>query len=85
MPSQVLISRYLKILLDIDVLFCYNIHMEKIKSKAWTNRKVDLLKRYYGVINIQKLSKMLEHTDSAIRSKVYSLRKRGWTFDTTRR
>ena len=59
--------------------------MKKYKSKAWTNRKVDLLKRYYGVISIQELSSMIGHTESAIRSKVYSLRKRGWTFDTTRR
>ena len=59
--------------------------MKKYKSKAWTNRKVDLLKRYYGVISIQELSKMIEHTESAIRSKVHSLRKRGRTFDTTRR
>ena len=59
--------------------------MENYKTKAWTDRKVNLLKRYYGVISIQELSRKTGHTISAIRSKVHSLRKRGWTFNSTRR
>ena len=46
----------------------------------WTDRQVDLLKRFYGEITIDELYIMLEKSKSAIYSKVHYLRKRGWTF-----
>ena len=46
----------------------------------WTDKQVDLLKRFYGELSVDELCIMLEKTHSAIYSKVHYLRKRGWTF-----
>tara|TARA_Y100000361_G_C11132024_1_gene329539 strand:+ start:1049 stop:1198 length:150 start_codon:yes stop_codon:yes gene_type:complete len=46
----------------------------------WTDKEVDLLKRFYGELPIDDLAFMLHKTKSAIYSKVHYLRKRGWTF-----
>ena len=57
--------------------------MEKINK--WTDKQVKLLKRFYGEIEISEMAIMLEKSPQAIRSKVHYLRRRGWTFDSTRR
>ena len=57
--------------------------MEKINK--WTDKQVKLLKRFYGEIEISEMAIMLEKSPQAIRNKVHYLRKRGWTFDSTRR
>lgn len=54
--------------------------MKNQKRTAWTDREVDLLKKYYGNISIGEMCIILEKTKSAIYSKVHYLRKRGWTF-----
>ena len=46
----------------------------------WTDRQVDLLKRYYGELSVDDMCIMLEKSKSAIYSKVHYLRKRGWAF-----
>ena len=46
----------------------------------WTDRQVDLLKRYYGELSVDDMCIMLEKSKSAIYSEVHYLRKRGWTF-----
>ena len=65
-----------KINLDSSVIFWYNIHM---KNK-WTDKQVELLKRFYGELTLDELCVILEKTKPAIYSKVHYLRKRGWTF-----
>ena len=72
----------LKIVLDNDIIFCYNNYMKKSNNK-WTVRQHGLLKRFYGEVTIEELSTMLEKSKSAIYSKVHYLRKRGWSFKWT--
>ena len=50
-----------------------------MKNK-WTDREVDLLKKYYGDISIGEMCVILEKSKSAIYSKVHYLRKSGWSF-----
>lgn len=50
-----------------------------MKNK-WTDKQVELLKRFYGEITLDELCVMLEKSKPAIYSKVHYLRKRGWTF-----
>ena len=52
----------------------------KKSNNRWTDRQVDLLKRFYGDLSVEELTIMLEKSQSAIYSKVHYLRKRGWTF-----
>ena len=52
----------------------------KNSNNRWTDRQVDLLKRFYGEIAVEELCVMLEKSKSAIYSKVHYLRKRGWSF-----
>jgi hypothetical protein len=59
--------------------------MEKSLKNRWTDQQIAQLQRFYGELTIEELSTMVKHTPSAIRSKVYYLRKRGYSFDTTRR
>ena len=46
----------------------------------WTAEQKDFLKRHYGSMPIEELAKKLDKSETAIYSKVYCLRKRGWTF-----
>jgi predicted transcriptional regulator len=50
------------------------------KSNKWTVRQHGLLKRYYGEVTMEELSKKLGKSKSAIYSKVHYLRERGWAF-----
>jgi len=55
------------------------------KTNRWTDKQVKDLKTHYGEMDIFELSYMLGKTQSAVTSKVHYLRKRGFTFNTTRR
>jgi len=57
----------------------------KITNNKWTDSEVRLLKKEYGTATTQQLAVRLNKTPTAIYSKVQYLRKRGWTFDSTRR
>ena len=57
----------------------------KIVNNKWTEKEVRLLKKEYGKVNTSDLAVRLHKTPTAIYSKVQYLRKRGWTFDSTRR
>jgi len=59
--------------------------MKKSISSRWTDKDISLLKKFYGELAIDEMSIMLGKSHSAIRSKVHYLRKRGYTFNTTRR
>ena len=54
-------------------------------NNKWTDKQVRLLKRDYGTVRMAELEFMIGKEASAIRSKVHYLRKRGFTFDSTRR
>ena len=73
----------LKIVLDISSHICYNRGMEK--TNRWTDKQVKMLKKFYGEMELQDISHMVGKTPSAVTSKVHYLRKRGFTFNTTRR
>ena len=55
------------------------------KTNRWTDKQVKMLKKFYGDMELQDISHMLGKTPSAVTSKVHYLRKRGFTFNTTRR
>ena len=55
------------------------------KTNRWTDKQVKDLKTHYGEMDIFELSYMLGKTQSSVTSKVHYLRKRGFTFNTTRR
>jgi len=58
----------------------------KTPKKAWDDKEDNLLKQYYGKISMKHLKVIFEdRTPAAIQSRVKRLRKKGWTFDTTRR
>ena len=58
----------------------------KTLKKPWDNEEDTLLKQYYGKISMKHLKFIFEgRTPAAIQSRVKRLRKKGWTFDTTRR
>ena len=57
----------------------------KITNTKWTDSEVRLLKKEYDTADTQQLAVRLNKTPTAIYSKVQYLRKRGWTFDSTRR
>ena len=46
----------------------------------WTTEQLDFLRRHYNVMPIEELAKKLERTEDSVVSKVYYLRKRGFTF-----
>ena len=46
----------------------------------WTTEELDYLKRHYNNMPIEELARNLERSEDSIVSKVYYLRKRGWTF-----
>ena len=48
--------------------------------KRWTTEQLDFLKRHYNVMPIEELAQKLERNEEAIVSKVYYLRKRGFSF-----
>ena len=55
------------------------------KANRWTDKQVKQLKTHYGHMELMEISHMLGKTPSAVTSKVHYLRKRGFTFNTTRR
>ena len=55
------------------------------KTNRWTDKQVKQLKTHYGHMELMEISHMLGKTPSAVTSKVHYLRKRGFTFNTTRR
>lgn len=56
----------------------------KIINNKWTDEDMRQLKREYGTTNVKELSARLNKSPTAIASKVHYLRKRGWTFNSTR-
>ena len=46
----------------------------------WTQEEIDFLKRHYNEMPIEELCRKLDRSEDSIVSKVYYLRKRGWTF-----
>jgi len=59
--------------------------MTNFISNRWTDKQITYLKKHYGEKPIDELATHLLKTPSAIQSKVHYLRKRGWTFNSTRR
>ena len=58
----------------------------KTPKKPWDIEEDKLLKQYYGNISMKHLKFIFEgRTPAAIQSRGKRLRKKGWTFDTTRR
>ena len=56
------------------------------KTPDWTEKEDRLLKDYYGTMRIKELQRIFpDRTENAIRGRVKRLRKKGWSFDTTRR
>lgn len=56
------------------------------KLKPWSKEERMILKKNYGNIPIASLLKVLPgRSEQSIRSQVFYLRKRGWTFDSVRR
>jgi len=55
------------------------------KTNKWTDEQVKDLKKLYGNQTAEELVMHFNKSSTAIRSKVHYLRKRGFTFDTTRR
>lgn len=53
-------------------------------NNRWTDEQVRELKKLYGKHTAAECAKHFNKTVSAIHSKVHYLRKRGWTFDSTR-
>lgn len=49
-------------------------------TKRWTDMQREFLKRYYNVIPMEELEEQLDRSATAIRSQVFYLRRRGWTF-----
>ena len=54
-------------------------------NNKWTDKQVRELKKLYGKHSAAELAIHFNKSPSAITSKVHYLRKRGWSFDTTRR
>ena len=46
----------------------------------WTTEQLDYLKRHYNVVPIEELAQKLQRTEDSIVSKVYYLRRRGFSF-----
>ncbi len=57
----------------------------EIKNPRWTQEEDYHLKEYYGNKSVREISVMLNRTEEAIRGRVARLRKKGWSFDSTRR
>jgi len=58
----------------------------KQTKRAWDDTEDDLLKQYYGSISMKQLRLIFDgRSENAIRSRVKRLRKKGWSFTTTRR
>ena len=56
------------------------------KTPDWTTREDQLLRDYYGSMKLKELIYIFpERTGNAIRGRVKRLRKKGWSFDSTRR
>ncbi len=47
----------------------------------WTQEELDFLKRHYNVMPLEEIVRKLDRSEDSIVSKVYYLRKRGWTFN----
>lgn len=56
-----------------------------IKNPRWTDKEDLLLKRDYGMHPVREIAVILNRSEDAVRGRVRRLRKRGWSFDSTRR
>jgi hypothetical protein len=54
-------------------------------SKGWSHEEKVWLKDNYGKRTVIECASYLDRTSEAVRNQVRYLRKRGWTFDSTRR
>ena len=57
----------------------------EIKNPRWTEKEDYHLKEYYGNKPVREIAVVLNRTEEAIRGRVARLRKKGWSFDSTRR
>ncbi len=57
----------------------------EIKNPRWTEKEDLHLKEYYGCHPVREISILLNRSEDAIRGRVQRLRKKGWSFDSTRR
>ena len=56
------------------------------KTPDWTEKEDRLLKEYYGSMKLKELLHIFpDRTENAIRGRGKRLRKKGWSFDSTRR
>ena len=62
-----------------------DIRSMKISKSKWTDSDIRLLKELYGEKSVEEIASQLGKSTSAIYSKVHYLRKRGWSFNSTRR
>jgi len=51
----------------------------------WSHEDRQWLKNNYGLVSVAECAEHLNRTPGAVRSQVLYLRKRGWTFNSTRR
>jgi len=56
-----------------------------IKNPRWTSDEDSHLKEYYGTRSVRELAVMLARSEDAIRGRVKRLRRKGWSFNSTRR
>ncbi len=57
----------------------------EIKNPRWTQDEDYHLKEYYGHRSVKEIALVLNRSEDAIRGRVRRLRKKGWSFDSTRR
>ena len=59
--------------------------VQKLMVARWTHEERKWLKQKYGTLSVDECATYLERTPNAVRSQVLYLRKRGWSFSSTRR
>lgn len=57
----------------------------EIKNPRWTQKEDYYLKQAYGGSSVELIALMLDRSEDAVRGRVKRLRKKGWSFDSTRR
>jgi len=56
--------------------------LHKRQNRRWLREEQDILKKYYGVLEMEELQKLLpKRTPDAIRSQVTYLKSCGWSFE----
>lgn len=56
-----------------------------IKNPRWTSDEDAHLKEYYGCHPVREIAILLNRSEDAIRGRVKRLRRKGWSFNSTRR